>query len=52
MFCPVGINLEKTPNKFQRMKITHPKQYNYCINKLNLKELLDFINVPYGKEDS
>ena len=51
MFCPVGINLEKTPNKFQRMKITHPKQYNYCINKLNLKELLDYINVPYGKDD-
>lgn len=47
MFCPVGIHLEKEPNKFQRMKITHPKLYDYCINKLNLKELLDFIGVKY-----
>lgn len=47
MFCPVGIHLEKEPNKFQRMKITHPKLYDYCINKLDLKELLDYINVKY-----
>jgi 3'-phosphoadenosine 5'-phosphosulfate sulfotransferase (PAPS reductase)/FAD synthetase len=47
MFCPVGIHLDTEPNKFQRMKTTHPKLYDYCINKLNLKELLDYINVPY-----
>lgn len=47
MFCPVGIHLEKEPNKFQRMKITHLKLHDYCINKLNLKELLDYIGVPY-----
>jgi len=47
MFCPVGCHLEKEPNKFQRMKLTHPKLYDYCINKLGLGEVLEFINVPY-----
>ena len=47
MFCPVGIHLEKEPNRFQRMKISHPKQYDYCINKLGLGEVLDYIGVKY-----
>lgn len=47
MFCMFGCHLEKEPNRFQRMKYTHPKQYKYCIEKLNLKEVLDYINVKY-----
>lgn len=47
MFCMFGVHLEKEPNRFQRMKITHPKLWNFCINKLNLKEPLDFIGIPY-----
>jgi 3'-phosphoadenosine 5'-phosphosulfate sulfotransferase (PAPS reductase)/FAD synthetase len=47
MFCAFGVHMEKEPNKFQRMKISHPKLWDYCINKLGLKEVLDFINVPY-----
>jgi len=47
MWCMFGAHLEKEPNKFQRMKTYHPKIYNYCINKLNLGEVLDYINVPY-----
>ena len=47
MFCMFGVHLEKEPNRFQRMKVTHPKQWEYCIYKLNLKEPLDYINVPY-----
>jgi 3'-phosphoadenosine 5'-phosphosulfate sulfotransferase (PAPS reductase)/FAD synthetase len=46
-FCMFGIQYDKTPNRFQRMKITHPKMYNYCINTLGLKEVLEFINIPY-----
>ena len=48
MFCMFGCHLEKEPNKFQRMKITHPKQYDYCINKLKLGKVLEYINVPYN----
>ena len=47
MFCMFGCHLEKEPNRFQRMKYTHPKQYKYCIEKLKLKEVLDYINVKY-----
>ncbi|MBT7930212.1 phosphoadenosine phosphosulfate reductase family protein [Candidatus Peregrinibacteria bacterium] len=48
MFCAFGITREKGENKFQRMKKTHPKIWNYCINKLGLKEVLDYINVDYN----
>ena len=47
MFCMFGVHLEKNINRFQRMKITHPKQYDYCINKLGCGKVLDFINVKY-----
>ncbi len=47
MFCMFGCHLEKEPNRFQRMKITHPKQYEYCMDKLGLKEVLEYIGVPY-----
>ena len=47
MFCLYGVQSEKEPNRFQRMKITHPKQYDYCINKLGIGKVLDYINVKY-----
>lgn len=47
MFCMFGIQCDTTPNKFQRMKITHPQQYEYCINKLGCGKVLDYIGVPY-----
>jgi 3'-phosphoadenosine 5'-phosphosulfate sulfotransferase (PAPS reductase)/FAD synthetase len=54
MFCMFGVHLEKEPNRFQRMAVTHPKQYDYCINKLGCGKVLDYIGVNYqplqGKE--
>ena len=47
MFCMFGCHLEKEPNRFQKMKETHPRQYEYCMNKLGLKDVLEYINVPY-----
>lgn len=47
MFCMFGVQLEKEPNRFQLMKKTHPKQYNYCINKLGCGKVLDYININY-----
>ena len=47
MFCMFGCHLEKEPNRFQRMKKTHPKQYAYCMEQLGLKEVLEYIGVPY-----
>lgn len=48
MFCMFGCHLEKDPNRFQRMKETHPKLYEYCINKLGCGKVLDYIGVPYN----
>lgn len=31
IFCGFGAHLEKEPNRFQRLKDTHPKQWSYCI---------------------
>lgn len=61
IFCMFGCHLEKSPNRFQRLKETHPKQYNYCINGgemvngiwqpnkdgLGLGKVLDYIGVKY-----
>ena len=52
MFCMFGVHLEKEPNRFQRMKLTHPKQYDYCMKPveaggLGLAAVLDYIGVKY-----
>lgn len=47
IFCMFGIMRESPPNRFQRLKQTHPKLWNYCMDKLNLRQVLEFANVPY-----
>ena len=61
IFCMFGITQDGCPNRFQRLKETHPRQYNYCINGgemvdgkwqpskegLGLGKVLDFIGIPY-----
>ena len=62
MFCMFGIMSDKTPNRFQRLKRTHPKMYNYCINGgeydengllqpnkqgLGIGKILDYIGIDY-----
>lgn len=63
MFCAFGAHLEKGENRFERMKHTHPKHYDFCIGggetdpadglwKPNEKGLgygrvLDYIGVRY-----
>lgn len=61
IFCIFGCHREKEPNRFQRMKETHPRQYEFCINGgetvdgkwqpskegLGLGKVLDYIGVKY-----
>lgn len=49
MFCMFGVHLEKSPNRFEKMALTHPKQHDYCINRLGCGKVLDYIGVPYGR---
>lgn len=32
IFCAFGCHLEKSPSSFERLKETHPRQYDYCMN--------------------
>ena len=50
MFCMFGLHLEKRPNRFERMALTHPKQYNYCINRMGCGMVLDYLGIPYKVE--
>lgn len=45
MFCMFGcqFNDEDGIQRFERMKIHHPKQYNYCMEKLGLREVIAYI---------
>ena len=47
MFCGYGCHLEKEPNRFQMLKETHPKQYDYIINTLGMGEVLDWLGIAY-----
>lgn len=50
VFCGFGCHLEKEPNRFQRLKETHPKLWDYCMRPwdeggLGMREVLEFIGV-------
>lgn len=50
VYCMFGCHLEKEPNRFQRLKNTHPALWDYCMKSwdnggLGLKRVLEFINV-------
>lgn len=52
VFCAFGCHLQKQPNRFQQLKVTHPKLWDYCMRPLDkgglgMAEVLDYINVPY-----
>lgn len=62
MFCAFGAHLEKNENRFERMKLTHPKHYAFCIgggafdtdglwkptkDGLGYARVLDYIGVRY-----
>ena len=47
IYCLYGIQNEGNPNRIQKLKQTHPIQYEYCLNKLGLKEVLEYMNIDY-----
>lgn len=64
MFCAFGLHLEKGKTRFQRLKETHPKQYDYCMNGgefvngiwqpnnlgLGMRYVFDKLNELYGDD--
>lgn len=64
IFCGFGCHIEPEPSRFQRLKETHPKQYDYCLNGgeydedgiwkpnkqgLGIKHVFDELNKIYGE---
>ncbi len=47
IWCMFGLQYDGEENRFQRLKITHPELHDYCMNKLGMKEVLEFMNEPY-----
>lgn len=61
VFCGFGCHLEPNPNRFQRLAITHPQLYDYCMRGgkfdktghwvpdkgLGMAKVLDAINVQW-----
>lgn len=50
VFCAYGCQCEKEPNRFQRLKKTHPTLWNYCMKPvsdggLGMREILEYIGV-------
>lgn len=65
IFCGFGAHLEKNESRFERLKKTHPRQYDYCMgggaydidglwkpdkNGLGLRHCIDEINKIFGKD--
>ena len=41
--CMFGVFFDGTPNRFQRMNETHPKLWDYCMDKLGIREVANFV---------
>ena len=65
IFCGFGCHLEELPSRFERLKETHPRQYDYCINGgeydengvwkptkqgLGMGHVFDELNKIYGED--
>ena len=56
VFCGYGAHLEKSPNRYEKLKEIDFKKWDYCMrdiedNGLGFGKVLDFIGVNYGKEE-
>lgn len=43
VFCAFGIHMEDPPNRFQRLKVTHPKMWRYCMKRIGLEDVFRYV---------
>lgn len=56
VFCCFGLQFEGKPNRFQKLKKSHPDLWEYCMKPLEsggcgLQTVCDFMNIPTGKDN-
>ena len=47
MYCPFGVHREKYTNRYQRLQHTHPKHYEFMLNKLGFKQVFEYCHINY-----
>lgn len=47
VFCSFGAHMESYPNRYQRLKESHPKLYKVCMENFGMREVLDYVGIPY-----
>lgn len=53
VFCMYGVHLEDpNNNRFHKLEESHPKLHDYCINKLGMGDVLDYMNIKYSKNQT
>lgn len=48
--CGFGIQLEKRPHRFDRLRETNPKEWEFWMYKMGWGHVLDYIGVPWEDE--
>ena len=48
IYCGFTVHMETPPNRFVRMKETHPKLWKHCMGTLGMKEVLEYVGVETG----
>lgn len=43
VFCGFGLHLDEGETRFQRLHGSHPRLWNYCMHRLGLREVLDYM---------
>lgn len=46
MFCMFGVDRDGTPNRFQRLSVTHPAIWKYCMDKLGIRSVMEYLGYP------
>lgn len=50
VFCGYGLQNESHPNRFEKLRETHPNLWKYAVEKLGLKETLSFMRKNTGND--
>lgn len=51
IFCLFGVQFDKPENRFQQMYRSHPKLWQYCMEELGIREVLEYLKLPCKPAD-
>jgi len=51
IFCGFGVQFEQRPNRFEKLRTTHPRLHGYAMRKLGIGDVLDFMQKNCNNKD-